>query len=106
MVIYKQNMNSKITLMAVVLAVGAAMVIATSNAAFALPPKESTETEKPNKAITVTTTTECANPGEQGPQPHSERCPNEKFETVTECEATNKGQGSPAGHEKDCPEGT
>ncbi len=97
-------MNSKITLMAVVLAMGAAMVIATSNVAFALPPKESTETEKPNKGITVTTTTECANRGGQGPQ--SERCPQEEFETVTECEATNKGGGSPAGHEKDCPEGT
>ena len=73
--------------------------------AFALPPKEDTDTEAINNGITLETTTECANPSERnGPQ--SADCPNEDFETVTECEATNRGGGSPAGHEKDCPEGT
>jgi hypothetical protein len=95
-------MNSKITLMAVVLAIGAAMVFATSNAALALPPKEDTDTEPINNGIDLTTTTECANPSGNGPQ--SENCPNEDFVTVTECEATNNGGGSPSGHEKDCPE--
>ena len=102
---YKRYMNSKITLMAVVLAIGAAMIIATPNAAFALPPKKSTETVEPNNSIDVDITTTCANPSERnGPQ--SDNCPNERFETV-ECDASNPGGGSPKGHEKkECPEGT
>ena len=88
--------------MAVVLAIGAAMVIATSNAALALPPKKDTERQPLNGGIDLLITTECENPsGTNGPQ--SDNCPNEKFEKVTACEPTNNGGGTPKGHEKDCP---
>jgi hypothetical protein len=101
-------MNSKITLLAVVLAIGAAMIIATPNVALAKAPKQTTEeTEEPiNGGITaeITTTTTCANPSERnGPQ--SENCPNEYFETTTtDCTAVNPAEHEPAGQQKNCPE--
>jgi hypothetical protein len=95
-------MNSKIALLAAVLAIGAAMIIASPNAALAKPPKQTTTTsEEPvNGGITATTTTttECANPSGNGPQ--AANCPNQDFETVVaqDCAATNKPGHEPGGH--------
>jgi hypothetical protein len=102
-------MNTKITLLAVVLAIGVTMMVSSvATPVAALPPKRTTTTdEEPiNGGITAetTTTTDCANPSGNGPQ--ADNCPNEDFETVVaqECVAKNKAGNEPGGQQKNCPE--
>ena len=86
--------------MAVVFAIGAAMIIATPNVALAKAPVPVTEPDPVNGGITALITTTCENNGGQAPQ--SANCP-EQHEEV-DCVVVNKALNEPKGQQDECPE--